>query len=135
MTETTWDPSDTDGWTLSNGNLTATSPDNNTMQSIFVAFANTAIPDNAKTYYEYTVSGAAVQTAFTVGFGVHGFNPSAVNLKAEGAIIPNATYVAFGYNLAIANSGDVIYDPQDNADYAKNHPGAIAVPNQWPMAR
>ena len=49
---TTWNPLDTGGWTLSNGDLTATSPDNNTMQSIFVAFANTAIPDNAKTYYE-----------------------------------------------------------------------------------
>src|SRR3984885_3593337 len=132
MTETTWDPSDTDGWTLSNGNLTATSPDNNTMQSVFVAFAQNPIPDDAKTYFEYTVSGAAVQTAFTVGFGVHGFNPSAVNLKAEGAIIPNATFLGFSYNLGIANSGNVIYDPQDNADFAKIHPGAIAAPNQWP---
>src|ERR1700722_14281023 len=132
MTETTWDPSEADGWILSNGDLTATSPDNNTMQSIFVAVATNAIPNNAKTYYEYTVSGAAVQTAFTVGFGVHGFNPSAVNLKAEGEIIPNATFLGFSYNLGIANSGNVIYDPQDNADYATLHPGAIAAPNQWP---
>ena len=54
-----------------------------------------------------------------MGFGVHGFNPSAVNLKAEGAIIPNATFLGFSYNLGIANSGNVIYDPQDNADFAK----------------
>ena len=67
---TTWNPLDTGGWTLSNGDLTASSPDNNTMQSIFTAFANTAIPDNAKTYYEIKVSGAAIETAFTVGFGV-----------------------------------------------------------------
>jgi hypothetical protein len=115
MTETTWDPSDTGSWTLSNGDLTATSPDNNTPQSVFVAFAQNPIPDDAKTYFEYTVSGAAVQTAFTVGFGVHGFNPSAVNLADEGAIIPNATFLGFSYNLGIANSGDVIYDPQNNA--------------------
>jgi hypothetical protein len=129
---TTWNPLDTGGWTLSNGDLTATSPDNNTMQNIFVCFANTAIPDDEKTYYEIKVSGAAVETAFSVGFGVPGFNPSLINIRDEGAIIPNATYVAFGYNLAIANSGDVIYDPQDNADYAATHPGAIAAPNRWP---
>ena len=52
MTETTWDPSDTGGWTFSNGDLTATSPDNNTMQSVFVAYANVAIPDDAKTYFD-----------------------------------------------------------------------------------
>ncbi len=102
------------------------------MQNIFVCFANTAIPDDEKTYFEIKVSGAAVETAFSVGFGVPGFNPSLINIRDEGAIIPNATYVAFGYNLAIANSGDVIYDPQDNADYAATHPGAIAAPNRWP---
>ena len=53
MTQTTWDPSDTGGWTLSNGDLTATSPDNNTKQSVFVAFADFPIPDDAKTYFEY----------------------------------------------------------------------------------
>ena len=109
---TTWNPLDTGGSILPNGDLTASSPDNNTMQSIFTAFANTAIPDNAKTYYEIKVSGAAIETAFTVGFGVLGFNPSAVNLKAEGEIIPNTTFVGFSYNLGIANSGNVIYDPQ-----------------------
>ncbi len=107
MTQTTWDPSDTGSWRLSNDDLTATSPDNNTPQSVFVAFAQNPIPDDAKTYYEYTVSGAAVQTAFTVGFGVHGFNPSAINLADEGAIVPNATFLGFSYNLGIANSGDV----------------------------
>jgi hypothetical protein len=132
MTETTWDPSDTGNWILSNGDLTATSPDNNTQQSVFVAFAQTPIPDDAKTYFEYTVSGAAVETAFTVGFGVHGFNPSGVNLADEGAIIPNATFLGFSYNLGIANSGDVIYDPQNNATYAQTHPGAAGSPNQWP---
>jgi hypothetical protein len=132
MTQTTWDPSDTGSWRLSNGDLTATSPDNNTPQSVFVAFAQNPIPDDAKTYYEYTVSGAAVQTAFTVGFGVHGFNPSAINLADEGAIVPNATFLGFSYNLGIANSGDVIYDPQGNVTYAQTHPGAAGSPNQWP---
>ena len=132
MTQTTWDPSDTGGWTLSNGDLTATSPDNNAKQSVFVAFANTPIPDDAKTYFEYRVSGAAVNTAFTVGFGVHGFNPSAVNLADEGATIRNATFLGFSYNLGIANSGDVIYDPQNNATYAQTHPGAAGSPNRWP---
>jgi hypothetical protein len=53
MTLATWDPSNTGGWHLSNGNLIATSPGNDTMQSTFVAFGNTPIPDNAKTYFEY----------------------------------------------------------------------------------
>jgi hypothetical protein len=130
--QTTWDPTDTGGWALSNGNLTATSPDNNTPQSIFVAFGEPSIPDHAETYFEYRVSGAAIQTAFTVGFGIHGFNPSNQNIADEGAIIPNATFLGFSYNLTITNTGDVIYDPQGNATYAQTHPGAIASPNQWP---
>ncbi len=84
MSITTWDHSNTGGWRLSNANLTATSPDNNTMQSIFVGYGNKAIPDQAKTYFEYKVLGAAIQTAFTVGFGVHGFDPSNKNIAAEG---------------------------------------------------
>ena len=52
MTQTTWDPSDTGSWRLSNDDLTATSPDNNTPQSVFVAFAQNPIPDDTKTYYE-----------------------------------------------------------------------------------
>src|ERR1700722_9140600 len=78
------------------------------------------------------VSGAAIQTAFEVGFGVPGFNPSLKDITDEGAIIPNATFVSFSYNLTITNSGDVIYDPQGNATYAQTHPGAIAAPNRWP---
>jgi hypothetical protein len=129
MTQTTWDPSNTGGWSLSNGNLTAVSPDNNTQQSIFVAYGSTPIPDNAKTYFEYTVSGAAVQTAFTVGFGVPGFDPSNQNIADEGANVQNATFVGFSYNLTVTNSGDVIYDPQGNATFAQTHPGGAA-PNQ-----
>ncbi len=85
MTQTTWDPSNTGGWALSHGNLTAVSPDNNTPQSIFVAYANAPIPDHARTYFEYTVSGAAIQTAFTVGFGVPGFDPGNKNINADGS--------------------------------------------------
>jgi hypothetical protein len=81
MALATFDPLDTGGWHLSNRNLTATSPDNDTMGPIYVGFGNTAIPDHAKTYYEFTVSGAAIQTAFTVGFGVHGFDPSNKNIR------------------------------------------------------
>jgi hypothetical protein len=132
MTVVTFDPTDTGGWSLSNGNRTATSPDNNTMGSISVGYGDVAIPDNAKTYYEFKVSGAAVQTAFNVGFGVHGFNPSNVNIADEGAHISNATFMAFAYNLTQTNSGDVVADPQGNATYAATHPGAVAAPNQWP---
>jgi hypothetical protein len=131
MTQTTFDPSDTGGWHLSNGNLTATSPDNNTMQSIFTAFGNVAIPNHAKTYFEYRVSGAAIETAFNVGFGQHGFDPSNKDIRAEGVHVSNATFLAFAYNLDITNTGDVIYDPQGNAGYATRHPGTIASPNQW----
>ncbi len=131
MTQATFDPSDTGGWHLSNSNLTATSPDNNTMASIYVGYGNTAIPDHAKTYYEFKVSGAAIQTAFTVGFGVHGFDPSNKNIAAEGMHVSNATFVGFAYNLTITNSGNVVADPQGNATYSKTHPGAIAAPNQW----
>ncbi len=131
MTQTTFDPSNTGGWRLSNGNQTATSPDNNTMQSIFVGYGNHAIPDHAKTYFEYKVSGAAMQTAFTVGFGVHGFDPSNKNITAEGMHVSNATFLGFAYNLTITNSGNVIYDPQGNATYRTTHPGALAAPNQW----
>jgi hypothetical protein len=132
MTQATFDPSDTGGWQLSNSNLTATSPDNNTKASIYVGFGDTAIADNTKTYFEFKVSGAAIQTAFNVGFGVHGFNPSNVNIADEGAHISNATFMAFAYNLTQTNSGDVVADPQGNATYAQTHPGAIAAPNQWP---
>jgi hypothetical protein len=95
MTLATWDPSNTGGWHLSNGNLIATSPGNDTMQSTFVAFGNTPIPDNAKTYFEYRVSGARIQTAFTVGFGVHGFDPANKNIAAEGIPVPNASFLGF----------------------------------------
>jgi hypothetical protein len=128
MTQTTFDPSDTGGWRLSNGNLTATSPNNNTMGSISVGYGDEAIPDHAKTYFEYKVSGAAIQTAFTVGFGVHGFNPSNVNIAAEGKTIPNASFVGASYNETITNSGNVIYDPQGNATRTAAQGPA---PNQW----
>ena len=131
MTQATFDPSDTGGWHLSNGNLTATSPDNNTMGPIYVGYGDTPIPDHAKTYFEFKVSGAAIQTAFTVGFGVHGFDPSNKNIAAEGMHVTNATFVGFAYNLTITNSGNVVADPQGNATYRQTHPGAIAAPNQW----
>jgi hypothetical protein len=131
MSMTTWDPSDTGGWRLSNANLTATSPNNNTMGAISVGYATTAIPDHSKTYYEFKVSGAAIQTAFTVGFGVHGFDPSNKNIHNVGAHIGNATFLGFSYNLTETNSGNVVYDPQGNWNYAATHPGAIAAPNQW----
>ena len=132
MSTTTWDPSDTGGWRLSNGNLTATSPDNNTKGAISVGYANTPIPDHAKTYYEFKVSGAAIQTAFTVGFGVHGFDPSNKNIHDIGAHVANATFLGFAYNLTETNSGNVVYDPQGNWNYAATHPGALAAPNRWP---
>jgi hypothetical protein len=132
MTQATFDPSDTGGWHLSNGDRTATTPANNTQSSIYVGYGVTPIPDNAKTYFEFKVSGAAIQTAFNVGFGVHGFDPSNKDITDEGAHISNATFVGFSYNLSITNSGDVIYDPQGDATYRQTHPGALAAPNQWP---
>jgi hypothetical protein len=131
MAQATFDPSDTGGWHLSNSNLTATSPDNNIMGPIYVGYGSTPIPDHAKTYYEFKVSGAAIQTAFTVGFGVHGFDPSNKNIAAEGMHVSNATFLGFAYNLTITNSGNVVADPQGNATYRQTHPGAIAAPNQW----
>ena len=101
------------------------------MGAISVGYATTAIPDHSKTYYEFKVSGAAIQTAFTVGFGVHGFDPSNKNIHNIGAHIGNATFLGFSYNLTETNSGNVVYDPQGNWNYAATHPGAIAAPNQW----
>ena len=108
-------------------------PNNNTMGAISVGYATTTIPDHSKTYYEFKVSGAAIQTAFTVGFGVHGFDPSNKNIHNIGAHIGNATFLGFSYNLTETNSGNVVYDPQGNSNYAATHPGAIAAPNQWGM--
>jgi hypothetical protein len=129
MTSSTWDPADDGGWALSNGNLTATSPDNDTKGNIFVCYGSPAIPTNAKAYFEFTVTGAAVQTAFSVGFGVHGANVSNKNLTAEGETVPYSQFVAFSYNLGISNNGDVIYDPQHNATRTAAQGPA---PNQWP---
>jgi hypothetical protein len=128
MTSSTWDASDDGGWTLSNGNLTATSPDNNTPGNIFLCYGSPAIPTHAKAYFEFTVTGAAVQTAFSVGFAVHGANVSNKNLMAEGETIPYSQFVAFSYNLGISNNGDVIYDPQHNATRTAAQGPA---PNQW----
>jgi hypothetical protein len=94
----TFNPATDGGWRLSNGNTTATSPDNNTQQSIFAAYGSNPIPDHAKTYYDFTVSGAAIQTAFSVGLGQVGSNLANVNLKAEGKTVTNSTFIETTYN-------------------------------------
>ncbi len=129
MVISTWDPSDDGGWALSNGNLTATSPDNDTKGNIFVCYGSPAIPAHTKAYFEFTVTGAAIQTAFSVGFAVHGADVSNKNLMAEGETVPYSQFVAFSYNLGISNNGDVIYDPQHNATRTAAQGPA---PNQWP---
>jgi hypothetical protein len=114
-----------------NGN-TATSPADNSPGAIFQEWASTPIPSGAKTYFQFTVSGAAVQTALNVGFGVHGANVGNQNEHAEGQTIKPLTFMTVGYNGVVAANGNWIYDPQDNADWAKTHGAGTAAPNLWP---
>lgn len=111
-------------WRVSNGGLTAESPNNNTQGAINAEYASTAIPDHAKTYYEFTVSGAAIQTAFSVGFGAHGSNIGNIDITPDGTTPKHGTWDYFSYNRTITNSGFVVSDPQDNA-----HRGPTA--NTW----
>jgi hypothetical protein len=120
----TFNPGTAGGWRLSNGDTTASSPNNNVMGAINAAYGANAIPDDAKTYYEFTVSGAAVQTAFGVGFGEVGSDLSNIDLTAEGKTITNSTFVETTYNGTITNGGNIISDPQDNADRGP-------APNTW----
>jgi len=134
MSSTVWNNG---SWRVSNGGLTATSPNTGvfgqpTGGAINAEYASTAIPDHAKTYFEIRVSGAALLTAFGTGISEHNtnfgpFNPTVVDPNS----ITNSNYIEASYNLGIANGGHVVYDPQDNAHFAQTHPGAIAAPNQW----
>jgi hypothetical protein len=54
-------------WALSNGGLTATSPNTGSdSDPVWQCFANQTIPSGQKAYYEVTATGAALLTAFTL---------------------------------------------------------------------
>jgi hypothetical protein len=119
-------------WSISNGGLTATSPNTgqgtpsaNQGGAINEEDASIAIPNNAKTYYEFQVSGAALYTAFGVGFGELGANDGGYNpgLVSSNSVPKGAAELEFSYNLGIAEGQSIVYDPQANAPQPP--------PNQW----
>jgi hypothetical protein len=132
-TPTEWDPSNADGWRITNNGRTATSPNNNTEGAINVAYANKEIPADAKSYYEVTVSGAQIETAFSVGIGEHGSDVSNKNEHAEGETINNGSNIYYSYNGVVSNTGNWVRDPNDDADWTKVHgtTDGPAAPNTW----
>jgi len=119
-------------WSISNGGLTATSPNTgqgtpsaNQGGAINEEDASIAIPNNAKTYYEFQVSGAALYTAFGVGFGELGANDGGYNpgLVSSNSVPKGAAELEFSYNLGITEGQSIVYDPQANAPQPP--------PNQW----
>ena len=135
MATTVWDFGT---WSISNGGLTATSP--NTGQgtppsggggAIDEEFASTAIPTNAKVYFEFKVSGAAVFTAFSAGFGELGSNNGgyANQLVNSNNVPRGAAELEASYNLGITEGKSIVYDPQDNIGDALA--GRAPAPNRW----
>jgi predicted xylan-binding protein with Ca-dependent carbohydrate-binding module len=121
---------DSGTWSISNGGLTATSPNTGQLGqtpggSINEEDASIALPDNAKTYYEFQVSGAALYTAFGVGFGELGANDGGYSpgLVSSNSVPKGAPELEFSYNLAITEGQSIVYDPQANAPQPP--------PNQW----
>src|ERR1700722_13367725 len=119
-------------WSVSNGGLTATSPNNNTQGAINEENASIAIPNNAKTYFEFKVSGAALLTAFGVGFGIPGSNDGGYDPShvVSSSSVPNgAAETEFGYNRGITEGHSVVYDPEGNV--ADHNAGRSPAPNSW----
>jgi Ca-dependent carbohydrate-binding module xylan-binding len=119
-------------WSISNGGLTATSPNTghgtpsaNQGGAINEEDASIAIPNNANTYYEFQVSGAALYTAFGVGFGELGANDGGYKpgLVSSNSVPKGAAELEFSYNLGIAEGQSIVYNPQANAPQPP--------PNQW----
>src|ERR1700761_8086980 len=118
-TTETWDPSHFTNvpWILSNGNLTATSPNTGPTQSSTASGNNNGacgsvpIPLGQKTYFEYKIGGTSapwyyLQAAFGLGVGINNIPTlQTFDKTAEGQIIPsaNATYIMYAYNRNISN--------------------------------
>lgn len=130
-------PGGSGNWILSNGNLTARSPNTGNgaattgnAPGINWVYGNTAFPTGQKTYIEYQVSGAATYTAFELGFGTLNTSPnfSIDYVNNPSAVINPVTSGLASYNLGIAignNNGQfVLYNPQGNA-------AGNATPNNW----
>lgn len=140
MAAVTWTLTDSPGgsgnWILSNGNLTAKSPNTGNATTTGSApginwvYGSVAFPTGQKTYIEYTVTGAATYTAFELGFGTLNTSPNfgITYINSTSYVVNPVTTGLASYNLGIAignNNGQfVLYNPQGNA-------AGNATPNQW----
>jgi len=160
-TGVTWDSAHpiNQAWALTNGNKTATSPNTGsfrgtpspTSPSINGQFGTTAIPLNAKTYFEVTVgvvasspcadSWAYLQSAFGIGVGEYGliYGTGSGDTTAEGETFNPSTYTLYQYNRVVVQSqtnsgaiGNWISDPENDATGHFPSPSPIdAAPSFW----
>jgi hypothetical protein len=144
MAAVTWTTTNGSTWRLSNGNLTATSPNDGTTNgvsgTINHVYGSVAFPAGQKSYLEWTVQGAALLTAFGLGLsdGNSSPNMNIITYQPQPNPISPIRLGDYSYNRGIAfgnGSGEyVVYDPQQNGwpvPYSQSHPGTIAAPNVW----